>query len=231
MGYENVGIYVPVHNREKLAVICVSQLNEVKQGAKVHLTDDCSDKEHPAIKIADYYERLDKNLGIDEVRFRHLCQFLASDFEYGYFADSDVVHDPGFLDRAMYMWDNTNCLSSLYHTNTGYHKDGESIVLEMKDILLRHTIPGCSMFFDKELAKRMYCYIRDAKAVWGESAMAKWGQWDWAFCSSVPACAMSTRSYCDHFSIAGMHSHTDDRALAPTPYLRAKRKEVLNALV
>ena len=230
-------IYVPTFNRLRVAQESLANMRAVKQGATLLVTDDHSTEHDGSALIAmgDGGFRNLTNKGIDQVRLSHLEAFLNSNYHYCYFADSDTLHDPEALDRARHLYDQYSFLCTLYNTNSAYHKDGDVVILEGQDILFRNSIPGCSMYFDRTLGQRIYAYIEDALRVWGPQCISRrYGQWDWAFCFAVPAAAMSQRSYCDHLAIDGLHSFVNDRALAPTPALRAIRAEVvrrLNAVV
>lgn len=224
-------IYMPVFNRKDITLESIKNMRAHKKTAHLHITDDASTEFDGSeiISLGDSGHVNSENLGIDEVRIKHLLHFIESDFDYCYFTDSDSLHDPLFLDRLFYMYNQTNSVCCLYNTRSeNHHKSGFNIPLE-GDIIIRKTIPGISMFMDKALAVRISLYFMDCLK-FDKSFVKYYGAWDWMFCSALPLCALSKTSYLEHLYFDGLHSHQIDTANHLTPWLMKERLKVFKRL-
>jgi hypothetical protein len=215
-------IYVPVFNRREIAVESLGNMRAVKQTAHLRIIDDASTEFDGSelVAMGDSGEVNAQNVGIDATRINMLMEFAASDYDYCYFTDSDTIHDPAFLDRLFFMHDKTDCMCSLYYSSTKHHKNGFNIDLG-DDILIRWSIPGVSMFFDKKQAQRIIQYYLDALR-YRPNCIAEARSWDWFFCLVFPQVALSRISYLEHLFVGGLHAYARDTALNPTPYLAAE---------
>jgi hypothetical protein len=215
-------IYVPVFNRFDIAIESLTNMRSVKGTAHLRIVDDASTEFDGAdlVAMGDSGEVNRQNAGIDATRIAMLTDFAASDFDYCYFTDSDTIHDPAFLDRLFFMHDKTDCLSSLYYSSTKHHKNGFNIDLG-DDIIIRWSIPGVSMFFDKKQAGRILQFYFDALR-YRPNCIKEARSWDWFFCLVFPQVALSRTSYLEHLFLGGLHAYARDTALNPTPYLAAE---------
>jgi len=215
-------LYVPVFNRRAIASESLTNLRTVKGAAHLCIEDDASTEFDGTLfaDLGDSYIRHPSNLGIDATRMAQLEAFLASPFDHCYFTDSDTVHDPEFLSRLFQMLERTGCVSCLYNTSTGYHKDQFNIDVG-DDIVLRCSIPGVSMFFDKPLAARIWQYYQDGLR-FRPDFLKEQRSWDWMYCDVFPQVAFSRVSFVEHLYAGGLHAHGRDAAVNPTPYLIAE---------
>jgi hypothetical protein len=225
-------IYVPTFNRKAVALESIANMRAVKGAAHLHIVDDAS-KEYDGrdmVALGDSGHANATNQGIDANRLQMLIEFYASPYEYCYFTDSDTIHDQNFLWRLFQMHEKSNCICGLYNTSSpNHHKDGFNIDIG-DDILVRQTIPGVSMFFDKAMALRLLQYFLDA-ARFRPDVIQQNRAWDWFFCKIVPQVAMSRVSYLEHMYFGGMHDGaTRDSAANLTPWLVAERRSIFDRL-
>lgn len=124
----------------------------------------------------------------------------------------------------------TNCLCGLYNTaSLIHHKDGFNIDIG-DDIIIRRTIPGVSMFFDKPMALRFIQYYLDAVR-FRPRVIAESRAWDWFLFNIVPQVAMSRVSYLEHLYAGGLHEKNGrDVAANLTPFLSSERRQVFTRL-
>jgi hypothetical protein len=222
-------IYMPIFNRKKIALESILNLKSIKGEAHLALLDDASTEfsAEEIITLGDSGTCNQQNLGIDKNRIIQLVHFLNSNFEYCYFTDSDTIHDPHFLERLFHIHQTTKTLSCLYNSNGIMHKDGFNIFLE-NDIIIRKTIPGISMFFDREQALRIYQYYDEATRYFHQ--IVEYYGWDWFFCQVFPFCALSQMSYVEHLCYGGIHATGPDHAKNLTPWLKNERIAIFQRL-
>ncbi len=225
-------IYMPVFNRKAIVLESIANMRQVKGEAHLKIVDDRSTEfdGRELVALGDSGQINEKNLGIDATRMNMLAEFAASEFDYCYFTDSDTIHDPAFLSRALFMHARTNCVCGLYNTaSPNHHKDGFNIDIG-DDIVIRRTIPGVSMFFDKPMAFRFIQYYLDAVR-FRPAVIAESRAWDWFLFTIVPQVALSRVSYLEHLYAGGLHVNNGrDVAANPTPYLAAERRLVFRRL-
>lgn len=215
-------IYMPVYNRKEIALESLGNMRTVKRAAHLRLIDDASTEfdGNELVALADSGMVHATNQGIDATRIANLMEFAGSDFDYCYFTDSDTIHDPAFLDRLFLMHERTDCLCSVYNSSTKHHKNGFNIDVG-DDIILRWSIPGVSMFFNRSQARRIIEYYQDALR-FRPNCIQESRSWDWFFCHIFPQVALSRVSYLEHLFVGGLHAYARDTALNPTPYLAAE---------
>lgn len=224
-------IYMPLFNRKAISLESIANMRHVKMDAHLRIVDDYSTEfdGNDLVGLGDSGYVNQKNIGIDANRMNMLTDFFSSDFDYCYFTDSDTIHDPDFLSRALFMHERTNCICCLYNTASFRHKDGFNIDIG-DDILIRGTIPGVSMFFDKPMAFRLLQHYLDAIR-FRPAIIAESRAWDWFFCSIVPQVALSRTSYLEHLYAGGLHTQNGrDVAANLTPFLAQQRRQVFERL-
>jgi hypothetical protein len=212
-------IYVPVYNRKDISLESLNNMRQFKGAAHLRVVDDASTEfiGSELAALADSFVVNATNLGIDSTRIEMLMHFASSNFDYCYFTDSDTIHDPDFLDRLFFMHDKTGSLCSLYNSSTKHHKNGFNIDLG-DDIVMRWSIPGVSMFMDRQQAARIIQYYLEALR-YRPNCIKETRSWDWFFCHIFPQVALSRVSYLEHLFVGGLHAYARDTALQPTPYL------------
>jgi hypothetical protein len=225
-------IYMPTFNRKAISLESIANMRAVKGAAHLHILDDASSEfdGRELVALGDSGQVNTSNQGIDANRMHMLVEFYSSEFEYCYFTDSDTLHDVDFLPRLFLMQQKTNCMCGLYNTTVAHvHKDGFNIDVG-DDIIVRPTIPGISMFFDKSIALRLLQYFLDAVR-FRPNIIQQNRAWDWFFCKILPHVAMSQISYVEHMYAGGMHDRgTRDLGANLTPWLAAERGKIFTRL-
>lgn len=224
-------IYVPVFNRRETALESLHNMRMMRGGAHLRVIDDASTRHdgREMVSLGDSGEVHARNMGIDATRIENLVHFLSSDFDYCYFTDSDTLHDPQFLDRALQMFDASNAVSCLYNSCTPSHRNGFSVDIG-NGIIITRSAPGVSMFFDKAIAGRLMTYYLDAIR-FQPQIMKSYRGWDWFFCAALPHFAQSAVSYVEHMYADGLHvGNGRDVAMNPTPFLEMEGSRVFEKL-
>jgi hypothetical protein len=219
-----------IFNRKAIALESIANMKKYKGQCHFHIADDGSNEFSPSDVISEgdssYVNSV--NQGIDQLRIRQLYHFLQSDFDFCYFTDSDTLHDPKFVERLFEIYDKTQCACSLFNPQESRHHDGFNIDIG-NDIIIRPSIPGISMFFDKSIGHRILAYYQEAVR-FKPDILKYYGSWDWMFCYALSLVALSRISYLEHLYQGGMHADRPDRALNPTSWLIQERQIVLDRL-
>lgn len=225
-------IAIPVHNRGHVAAQCVPTVGAaMRNGDILHLYNDCSTE-----FSTDFVRALWRGTVVHECdhegtegqRRIHLADFLASDCERLYFTDPDALHDPdalSTLERLQDMWERPIC-----GFNTSAHADVPgNTISQHGEIILRHYAPGISYLLTRAMVEKV---DRACRALGTQLTAHDW---------QIPAFlgyrfAVTKTSVVDHVGHGGIRHPVDagfdggDRALNPTPYLVAKRAEVVAKL-
>lgn len=235
-------ICIPVRNRAAIAMECIPTVAAGADGNHDSLTiwdDGSATEESEALKKwwdgsdgfdpenQDRLYSVKESIGIQRQRRIHLHHFLDSDFSHLYMTDADMLHDPAWRSEALRLQQkyhgqplclyNTDAHASL-RNNT--RKDDPS-----EEVIWRHYAPGCSYLLTHQHVERLRPNIDNLE------------HFDW----QIPALlgygfATSRTSYCDHIGFGGERHpkgaglDEGDRALNPTEWLVAKRREVVGKL-
>lgn len=235
-------ISVPVFNRKKITELSLENLKKYKGDNKLvvyndHSTDYTTDFLNP---LCDEAIKLPKKLGVQHLRWYQFRNFIKpenDEFKFLYLTDNDTLHDPNFIDILMktyskYMLPNRMKLPiGMY--NTIYHSHIGNKVFENNEVYMRRTMPGVSMFYDKDMVKIIVDTLNKQKV-----------DPDYAFdyrCIEYlnrPVICTKT-SYVEHYGQSGLHTPNTgqksdfdrDRALNPTEYLQSNREAVIDYLM
>lgn len=127
--------------------------------------------------------------------------------------DADALASPCFLEKAIELHERfPNNICSLFNTLSCDHVTKlprHPIIKDGEDYVIKHSIGGINMIFNKELYQR---FIRPNLVMYG---------WDWAMCESVKNngehFVVSKLSYVDHIgyisSISSIHNMNPDVAV------------------
>lgn len=229
MNPTRIFIAVACHNRRRTAELCLPTLRGAL-GNDDHLVlyDDGS-AEYDAHWLRQWGDRVvatAEPIGIEAQRVMHLRDFWRSDAQFLYFTDHDCIHDPDSLNMALdlhHHWGGLVCLydtkaHSGLHGNTTHDKPDYPVII-------RRYAPGVSLFMSREKVGRVMQYVESLTA------------FDWQIPDILGNnCTVSRRSYIDHLGVGGIrHPASEgadggDRATNPTPWLVAKRAEIVAAL-
>lgn len=228
-------ICIPCHNRKAIAEQCLPTMRDSTDPDDLLLAWNDGSTEYDDKWLRDllsYYGSVmsqPKPLGIQAQRRLHLGQFLSASFEaftHLYLTDHDILHDPGWRHHALRLQEKYDAPLCLY--NTAAHADMPGNTKRddpAEEVVWRHFAPGCSYLLARKHVEKIRYHIDSLR------------HFDW----QIPALlgygfATSRTSYCDHMGWGG-ERHPEgagldggDRALHPTPWLVAKRAEVVAEL-
>jgi hypothetical protein len=225
-------IAIPVHNRLTIAEKCIPTVTVSKAPEDVlAIYDDGSEDAERARQLSVYADMLTQFgecKGIEEQRRIHFREFWArrDDFTHFYLTDSDAPHDPAWREHALYLQEVSGGLPvCLYNTDAHVRLQGNTVEdLSAKPYIIRRVAPGISYLLTREHVERVMRHIELLN------------HWDWM----VPALlkhrmCVARVSHVSHVGVGGLH-HGDnpidggDVPLNPTPWLVAKRKEIIESL-
>ncbi len=228
-------ICIPVRNRMAIARECVPTVKAGSLGCDhIAIFDDGSDEEVPIEVIGDRLH-VSKNIGIEMQRRAHFFHFQdlnqkGAGFTHLYLTDADALHDPNWRIKALMLMDGSNGAPvCLYNTKAHERLTGNFVSHDHKTgIIYRKVAPGISYLLNFLHVKKVINALPHLPLQWS---------WDW----TVPALlghrmAISEVSYVDHLGFGGIHHPVEegidggDRATNPTPWLVAKRAEVVEKL-
>jgi tetratricopeptide (TPR) repeat protein len=224
-------IVVSVFNRKKMTALSLNQTRQYKTtSCSLQVYNDHSTEYDNSFLTdhADEVIQLPDKMGIDKLRWYQFKKFLETDFDFLYFTDCDVIHDPQyvFILGMLYEKGKRKLPVSLFNSIFTfqprmilYHKDG---------VLLKTTAPGTSMFYDRQMVEKILSASEQTGNIfdylpWDNRAVAFLGL-PWV---------TSELSYLEHFGAHGMHNDNfeRDRAINPTEYLQKTREAVIDYLM
>jgi Glycosyl transferase family 2 len=223
-------ICVPCRDRQRVVAQC---LPTVVAGAgpqdEIFCTDDASTEYdgHYLLEWATSVRTLKEKVGPSAQRQIHFREFSAG-FTHLYLTDSDAIHDPDWRSRALFLQERHAgapvCLYNAWTHADKFIKDNTVEDDPLSEVIVRRYAPGISYFLSRAHVEKVLPHL------------AHMNHWDW----NVPdwlgnRMAVSRVSYVDHIALGGMHHKPEDgfegdRGLNPTPWLAAKRAEVVAAL-
>lgn len=166
-------------------------------------------------------------IGIEAQRRQHLLTFWRDKrFTHFYATDSDALHDPSWREVALRLSEETNALVCLYNTQAHVSIPNNTIADNPhSEVIWRQVAPGISYLLTREMVGSFIEHID------------KMQHHDWGIPAALGnRCAITRTSYVDHIGQGGLHWKPEhgleggDRALNPTPWLVAKRAEIVEAL-
>jgi len=236
-------VYIPCKDRKRIAELCIPTAEYgLESEDKLSIWNDGSTEyddhwlkqwadevRHPRLPTG---ESIFISVGIERQRREHFMDFFEREegFTHMYLTDCDAIHDPQWRSYALAL-QNKYCGVPVCLYDTKAHSSLIGNTLEDKpdsDVIWRRVAPGISYLLTA---------AHVAKIVETIQHLPDPLNWDW----TVPAIlgnwfAISRTSYVDHIGWRGLH-HSEsygicggDRAENPTPYLVAKRKEIISEL-
>lgn len=227
-------ICIPVHNRLHIARECIPTVQVgMVAGDSLAIYDDGSSPHFGPWPVAprDSYHRCDESIGIERQRKRHFFDFQAENFTHLYLTDADALHDPNWRTALLGLSEKYDD-APVCGYNTAAHERIIGNTIEdspfVDDVIWRRVAPGISYLLTA---------AHVAKVVRALPMMPDHWNWDWTVPGLLGNQMLIPRtSYVDHIGLGGMHHPPDegldggDRALNPTPWLVAKRAEVVAKL-
>lgn len=232
---ERIFIAIACHNRRAVAERCLPTMRDsVPPDDFIGLCNDGS-TEYDSAWLKQFGQpgmmapmsSEPKPLGIQAQRRRHLKEFLPSVFTHLYFTDHDAIHDPTWRANALRLQAKYgHAPLCLYDTMAHVRLNGNTIEDNPdSEVIWRRVAPGVSYLLTRDHVERLAPHINSLQ------------HFDW----EIPALlggrfAVSRIGYCDHIGIGGAHHPAEegadggDRVRNPTPWLVAKRAEVVAAL-
>lgn len=231
-------IYVAVacHNRKSVAELCLPTLVEsVTFMDKLVLHNDGS-SEYDASWLRQFtaptanHHVIDhpKPIGIQAQRRLHLTDFLESKeyFTHLNLTDHDCIHDPSWAPNALTLqakYDGAPLC--LYNTEAHVRLPGNTIRDEPESkVIWRRVAPGVSYLLTRKHVEQLAPHI------------GRLEHFDWQIPQLIGPFAVSRVGYIDHIGWGGeRHPISEgpdggDRVLSPTPWLQAKRAEIVARL-
>lgn len=227
-------IAIPCHNRKSIIERCIPTIAETKTSADyLELwADGCT--EYDSTFLTQWADRVNAigpdAKGIEMQRRAHFQTFmdLPGSYSHMYLTDSDAPHDPNWRSQALGLQEeNDGAPVCLYNTKEHANMKGNTLEDDItKNVIWRYYAPGISYFLTRAHVEKIAAFgIKDLR------------NWDW----DVPRIlghrmAVSRVSYVEHIGHGGIHHPSSvgfeggDRALNPTPWLVAKRAEIVEEL-
>lgn len=226
-------IAVPTYGRLRLASLCVPTIRAgMKHGEDVLVIyDDGSREPLPTelVSAADGIVQCE-SAGIDAQRRKHILEFFGNREIHGCthlaLVDSDIICDPSWREVSLALQAKYHGAPvCLYRTET--HAAYQNNIFRddpREDVIWQRFAPGVFYLLTMEHCGKLANNMPDKIA------------WDWWVPGALGyRMAISRTSYCDHIGVGGQHDPADgsigtERALSPTPWLAAKREEIIKCL-
>ena len=223
-------IIVSAFNRKKITALSLDQTKRYKTpNCCLHVYNDHSTEydNTPLYKYADEVIQLPNKMGIDKLRWYQFRKFLESGFDFLYFTDSDVIHDPQyvFVLDVLYEQGKRSLPVSLFNSIFTFRP---KMILYYNDgIFLKSTAPGISMFYDRQMVEKI---LSVSEKIGNAFDYLPWDNRAAAFLG-LPWITPEI-SYLEHFGADGINndSYERDRAINPAEYLQERRERILRYL-
>lgn len=164
-----VTIGIPTYNRKEILKIMAASLKQSELGAlcHIHVFDDCSNEFE-----RDYLNRLfpsassilinSKNLKSDRNIYQMYRDFLKSEDDYFFNADSDLIFNTDWLTKALKLIDRTDGILSLFNSN-GH----ASIQTVDSDLCIKSSLGSAGTFFTRQRVEEIMTYFDSIEKVKG----------------------------------------------------------------
>jgi tetratricopeptide (TPR) repeat protein len=223
-------IAVNTFNRKKITQISLEQTLRFKtpncflQVYNDHSTEYGNSFLSP---FADEVIQLPVKIGNKDLRWHQFRRFLSTDFDFLYITDNDVIHDPHYISmlKSLYETGNRQLPVSLY--NNIFTMQPGMILQHENGIFLKTTAPGCSMFFDRNMVRKIVSSLDNGDTSFD---FLPWDNRVAAFLE-LPWIIPET-SLLEHYGAGGNNNrnYERDRAINPTPYLQERRNAIMHYL-
>jgi tetratricopeptide (TPR) repeat protein len=223
-------IIVSAFNRKKITALSLEQTKRYKTpNCCLHVYNDHSTEydNTPLYKYADEVIQLPGKMGINHLRWYQFRKFLESGFDFLYFTDSDVIHDPQyvFVLDVLYEQGKRSLPVSLFNSIFTFRP---KMILYYNDgIFLKSTAPGISMFYDRQMVEKI---LSVSEKIGNAFDYLPWDNRAAAFLG-LPWITPEI-SYLEHFGADGINNdnYERDRAINPAEYLQKSRGRILQYL-
>jgi glycosyltransferase involved in cell wall biosynthesis len=229
---ERIYVAIPCHNRGRILAKCVPTVKEgmLSRDMLVLFNDGSTEYTDDSLSsLSDFVYGIPNQVGIEIQRTMHFHEYwkVSNTFDYLYLTDSDALHDPGWRTMALGLFhEHGRHPVCLYNTKAHADLVGNLIEdLPEENVVWRKYAPGISWLLHRDHVQAIMEYRGYIRA------------WDWNCCDILGRrMAISKESYVDHIGLGGLHHPEDegleggDRAIRPTPWLVAKRAEVIKEL-
>lgn len=221
-------IAVAAHNRRQTAELCLPTLRACLTPSDYLVIYNDGSKEYSSQWLRQFADRvvtMPLPLGIEEQRKIHIQDFWDSGAEFLYLTDHDCIHDPDSLEKALALHILHGApLTCLYDTVAHSSLTGNTTGAD-PDVIWRRYAPGVSHLYSRAAISRVMPHLHKLNA------------FDWQIPDLLGnRCAVSRTSYIDHIGYGGIRHpqgaglDAGDRATNPTPWLIAKRAEIVSKL-
>ena len=161
MNFPKITVGVPTYNRLDFLKIMSASLyrSDLSLSPNIRIYDDCSSEfDRDALRMlfptAKTITINNVNLRSDKNIYQMYVDFMSTDDEYFFNADSDIIFDSKWLNRAMEMMEETDGVLTLF--NTRNHKPYGII---NDTLCLKHTIGSAGTMFRRErIADILDCF-------------------------------------------------------------------------
>jgi hypothetical protein len=228
-------VAIACHNRRRVAELCLPTMRDsVDSECVVGLYDDAS-TEYDAEWLRQFspsrmaVSSIENHpIGIQAMRRTHLMHFLITPgLTHIYLSDHDMLMDYSWKEQALRLQAKYDGKPLCLYDTTAHSKlPGNTIKDDSSsEVIWRRVAPGCSYLLTRKHVEVLAPHIATLQ------------HFDWTIPALLGSCfAISRICYCDHVGWGGdrhpPNSGLDggDRALNPTPWLVAKRAEVVAKL-
>lgn len=228
-------VAVACHNRKAVAQECLPTLRDSMDDRDwLQLYNDGSVEynaawlqqfmPHYSHRLNGLIDTCEPPIGIQAQRRKHLRDFLAGTYTHLYFSDHDVLMDPTWRFNALRLQAKyNNAPLCLYNTHAHIGLQGNTVKDDGdEEVIWRRVAPGVSYLLTREHVERI--------------PIDKLEHFDWEIPAVIGPFAVSRVGYIDHIGFGGQRHppaegiNGGDRVINPTPWLVAKRAQVVSAL-
>ena len=225
-------VIIPFHNRKRVAELCVPTISDTLTSADYLVCCNDGSTEYGREFLEKWADRVCNTVtpvGIEMQRRSHFAMYWQYQHAYThlYLTDPDAIHDPDWRSHALELQAKAmGAPVCLYNTAAHERLVGNTIATDTENgIIWRRVAPGISYLLTLAHVEKIMPWLSQIRS------------FDW----DIPRilghrCIISRVSYVEHIGHGGLH-HKDeygieggDRALSPTPYLAAKRADVIESL-
>ena len=223
-------IVIDAFNRGKITQLSLTQTKKYKT-SYCHLqvyNDHSTEYDNSFLSsYADEVIQLPNKMGSHNLRLYQFRKYLDTNYDFLYFTDSDVIHDPQYINILLALYEIGYRKFPVCLYNSKDHSHENNILDYRNGIFLRKTAPGVSMFYDKKMVEKIVTVIDKAS---NEHANYNWDYRAIAYLG-LPWITPE-KSYLEHYGGGGIHStdYEKDRAINPTEYLQDRREAILKYL-
>jgi len=241
MHTSDIVILVTTWDRRETVDICLRNMADFKQNAKLVVIDDGSSEydHHWLLDMGvDYVIRHEKHgeggsAGVAKLRVEGFDYVLENypEAEWVYCTDSDVYHDPAWATRlaeittALPTYSQFSLYNSISQIGRGVTIT-DDLMNELR-LIRRAECPGASMLLRTDVLMAAGSPYEITP-----EHVARHGAWDHVISTylSKYRIIISEVSYAEHYGIKGIHGYNAEHSINPTGYLIAREESVLKAL-